>query len=110
MHVTLGLRKRMKTGGRVRSLRPAAATSEFGDILDYRRSCLKKEKGKKCKKLYASLALIPALRRQRHVYLCEFKASLVYRASSRRAKATERNFVSKNNNKTTTKSYTQIST
>lgn len=37
MHVTLGLRKRMKTGGRVRSLRPAAVTSEFGDILDYTR-------------------------------------------------------------------------
>ena len=40
--------------------------------------------------------LIPALRRQRWVGLCEFKASLVYRASLRTAKTTQRNSVSKN--------------
>jgi hypothetical protein len=42
------------------------------------------------------LPLIPALGRQRHVDLCEFKASLIYRVSSRTAKATQRNLVSKN--------------
>ena len=39
--------------------------------------------------------LIPALRRQRD--LCEFQASLVYRVSSRTARATQRNPVLKNN-------------
>jgi hypothetical protein len=36
---------------------------------------------------------IPALRRQRQTDLCEFNASLVYRANSRAARATERNLV-----------------
>jgi hypothetical protein len=40
------------------------------------------------------MPLIPALRRQRQVDL-EFKVSLVFRASSRTAKATLRNLVSK---------------
>jgi hypothetical protein len=40
------------------------------------------------------MSLIPALGRQRQVDLCGFKASLVYRASSRTARATERNPVS----------------
>jgi hypothetical protein len=40
--------------------------------------------------------LIPALERQRQVDLCELKASLVYRVSSRIAKATQRNPVLKN--------------
>jgi hypothetical protein len=35
-------------------------------------------------------ALIPALRRQRQVDLSQFKASLVYKSSSRTAKATKR--------------------
>jgi hypothetical protein len=35
--------------------------------------------------------LIPALGRQRQVDLCEFKANLVYKASSRIAKAMQRN-------------------
>jgi hypothetical protein len=39
--------------------------------------------------------LTPALNRQRQADLCDFEASLVYRASSRTAKATERNPVSK---------------
>jgi hypothetical protein len=39
--------------------------------------------------------LIPGLERQRHVDLCEFKASLVYRASSRAVKGTQRNSVLK---------------
>ena len=42
--------------------------------------------------------LIPALRRQRWVDLCEFAASLVYRVSSRiarTAKAIQKNFISK---------------
>ena len=34
------------------------------------------------------MPLVPALGRQRH---CEFKASLVYRASSRTARAAQRN-------------------
>jgi hypothetical protein len=38
--------------------------------------------------------LNPALGRQRLTDLCEFKASLVYGVSSRRAKATHRNPVS----------------
>jgi hypothetical protein len=43
--------------------------------------------------------LIPALRRQKQVDLCELEASLVYRFSSRTAKATQRNPVLKNKNK-----------
>jgi hypothetical protein len=39
--------------------------------------------------------LISALRRQRKADLCEFKACLVYRVSSRIARATQRNPVSK---------------
>jgi hypothetical protein len=39
--------------------------------------------------------LIPALGRQRQEDLCEFKANLVYRASSRTARAIQRNPVSK---------------
>jgi hypothetical protein len=45
------------------------------------------------------MPLIPAFRRQRQVDLCEFKASLVYRASSRTARATQRNPVSKKKKK-----------
>ena len=42
------------------------------------------------------MPLIPALRRQRQVDLCEFEASLVYRASSRTVRAvTQRNPVLK---------------
>jgi hypothetical protein len=40
------------------------------------------------------LNLIPALRRQRGKQIPEFKASLVYRVSSRTARATQRNPVS----------------
>jgi hypothetical protein len=39
--------------------------------------------------------LIPTLGRQRQVDLCEFEASLVYRVSSRTARDTQRNPVSK---------------
>ena len=42
------------------------------------------------------MSLIPALGRQRQEELCEFKASLVYKGSSRMARATQRNPVSKN--------------
>jgi hypothetical protein len=41
------------------------------------------------------LPLIPTLGRQRQEALCEFKASLVYKSSSRIARATQRNPVSK---------------
>jgi hypothetical protein len=41
------------------------------------------------------MPLIPALRRQRQEGLCEFTASLVYRVSSRIARTTQRNPVSK---------------
>jgi len=44
--------------------------------------------------------LIPTLGRQRQVNLCEFKASLIYRMNSRAARATQRNAVSKKQNKT----------
>jgi hypothetical protein len=46
------------------------------------------------------MPLIPALRRQRWMDLCEFGASLGYRVSSRVAKATQRNPVLKNKTKT----------
>ena len=39
--------------------------------------------------------MMPALRRQRQADLCEFKASLGYRASSRTVRATQRNPVMK---------------
>ena len=46
-------------------------------------------------------SLIPALGRQRQTDLCEFKTSLVYRASMRTARAfTQRNPVLKNKIKT----------
>ena len=45
------------------------------------------------------MPLIPALGRQRQADLCEFKASLVYSVSSRTARATQRNPVSKKKTK-----------
>ena len=39
------------------------------------------------------MPLVPALRRQRQVNVCDFKASLVYRASSRTTRDTQRNLV-----------------
>ena len=46
--------------------------------------------------------MIPALRRQRQVDLCEFEASLVYKASSRTARAvTQRNPVLEKNGRKT---------
>ena len=45
--------------------------------------------------------LIPAFRKWRQVDLCEFKASLVYRVSSRIIRTTHRNPVSKNQNQPT---------
>jgi hypothetical protein len=43
--------------------------------------------------------LIPALGRQRQAWISEFEASLVYRVSSRTARATQRNSVLKNQKK-----------
>ena len=46
------------------------------------------------------MPLIPALGRQRQVYLCEFEASLVYRASFRTGtKAAEKPCLEKQTNK-----------
>ena len=45
-------------------------------------------------------ASIPAFRRQRQVDLCELDASLVYRVSSKIARATGRKLASKKQNKT----------
>jgi hypothetical protein len=42
-------------------------------------------------------ALIPALRRQKQADLCKFETSLIYKESSRTARATQRNPVSKQN-------------
>jgi hypothetical protein len=42
------------------------------------------------------MPLIPALERQRQAEFYEFEASLTYRASSRTAKATQRNLILKN--------------
>jgi hypothetical protein len=41
------------------------------------------------------MPLIPALGRKRQMYICELKASVVYRASSWTAKATQRNPIAK---------------
>jgi hypothetical protein len=46
------------------------------------------------------MPLIQALRRQRQADLCEFKASLVYKVSSRTARVTQRKPVSKNQKQT----------
>jgi hypothetical protein len=54
-------------------------------------------------------ALTPALRMQRQVNLCELEASLVYRVSSRTARATQRNPVS-NKTKQTNKKMIQTFT
>ena len=45
------------------------------------------------------MPLIPAEERQKQVDLCEFEVNLVYTASSRTAKTTQRNPVSKNKTK-----------
>ena len=45
------------------------------------------------------MSLIPTLGRQRQAHLCEFKASLVYRASSWITGSRQRNPVWKNKNK-----------
>jgi hypothetical protein len=45
-----------------------------------------------------SLALIPGIRRQRRVGVCELEASQGYRASSRTARATRKNPVLRNQN------------
>jgi hypothetical protein len=42
--------------------------------------------------LWCWMPLIPPLGRQRQVNLCEFEASLVYRVSSRTARATRGNY------------------
>jgi hypothetical protein len=58
---------------------------------------LKKKKKKKAvlSQVWWCTPLIPALGRQRQA-ISEFEASLVYRVSSRTARATQRNPVSKN--------------
>jgi hypothetical protein len=50
-------------------------------------------------------SLIPALRRQRQADLYEFKASLVYRVSSRTARTSQRNPVSEKKKKKKCRSY-----
>ena len=56
------------------------------------------------RQMWGHTSLIPALRRQRQEDLCEFKACLVYRASSRTAKAvTQRTLSWKNQNEKKTK-------
>jgi hypothetical protein len=47
------------------------------------------------------MPLVPTLKRQRQVDLLEFKASLVYKTSSRTAKVIPRNLVLKNKTKQT---------
>ena len=49
------------------------------------------------------MPLIPAFLEQRHTGLCEFKASLVYRVSSKTTRATQRKLVSEKTNKQTNK-------
>jgi len=50
------------------------------------------------------VSLISVLRRQRKVDLCEFEASLIYIASFRTARGTQRNPVLKNKKQTNKKS------
>jgi hypothetical protein len=50
-------------------------------------------------KMWWRMPLIPAFGRQRQAGLCEFEASLVYRASSRTSEPTQRNPVSRNKTK-----------
>jgi hypothetical protein len=45
------------------------------------------------------MSLIPALRRQRQIELCEFKASLIYRATSKTVRALQRDPVLKGKTK-----------
>ena len=47
-------------------------------------------------------ALIPTLERQRQEDLCEFEANLVYRVSSKRARTTQKNLISKTTTAETT--------
>jgi hypothetical protein len=71
--------------------------SEFQDSQGYtEKPCL--EKTKQPGGVAHAFTLIPALRRQRQA-ISEFKASLVYRMSSRTARAIQRNPVSKNQKK-----------
>jgi hypothetical protein len=44
------------------------------------------------------MPLIPALRRQRQVDIYKYEANLVYKVSSRTARTTQRNHVSKKQN------------
>ena len=60
-------------------------------ILRFNKDILKKE----MIQMWWCIPLIPELQRQRQVDLCEFETSLVYRASSRIARATQKNPVSK---------------
>lgn len=48
------------------------------------------------------MPLVPALGRQRQAGLCEFMVSIVYSASSRTVRVTERSPVSNSQNNTTT--------
>jgi len=56
------------------------------------------------------MPLIPDFLKQRHTGLCEFKARLVYRVSSKTTRATQRNPVSEKTNKQTNDKniYTQV--
>ena len=49
--------------------------------------------------MVVAFIIIPALGKQKQADLCEFVASLVYRGSSRTARATQRNPASKNKEK-----------
>ena len=55
----------------------------------------------KIRQVWWHTPFIPALGRQRQANLCEIKASLVYRVSSRTSRTTQRNPVSKQTNKQT---------
>jgi hypothetical protein len=53
------------------------------------------------------MPLIPAPGRKRQVDYCEFEANLVYRTSSRTARTTQRNLVSKTTNPNQTNKQTK---
>jgi hypothetical protein len=64
-------------------------------ILRFNKDILKKE----MIQMWWCIPLVPELQRQRQVDLCEFETCLVYRASSRIARATQKNPVTKKKKK-----------
>jgi hypothetical protein len=78
----------------VHAFNPSTWEAEAGRFLRLHSETLsqgkKKGGGRKRARQWWHIPLIPALRRQKQMDLCKFEASLVYRVSSRTARATQR--------------------